>query len=216
MSKNINKYIPALGFDWLTPYYDRIMTFHMPESVFKRSLIEQMRIEKGNRVLDLGCGTATLTILIKKAHPDAEVIGLDGDPKILEIAKSKIEKEGLDITLDQVMAFELPHPDGSFDHVVSNLVFHHLTSENKVRTFREIFRVLKPGGELHVAEFGKPHNTIMWLISLFTRLFEEVSDNVKGLLPDMFRNAGFADVEETDQYMTINGTLSLYRARKAE
>ena len=76
----------------------------MRESTFKRRLVEQARIEKGQRVLDLGCGTGTLTILIKKSHPEAEVIGLDGDPNILEIARTKIAKAGLDITLDQGIA----------------------------------------------------------------------------------------------------------------
>ncbi len=54
--------------------------------------MEQMRIEKGYRILDIGCGTGTLDIIIKKAYPDAEVVGIDGDPKILEIARSKIKK----------------------------------------------------------------------------------------------------------------------------
>ncbi len=167
-------------------------------------------------MLDLGCGTATLTILIKKAQPEAEVIGLDSDLKILEIARSKVAKEGLSIALDQGMSSELPYYDNSFDRVVSSLVFHHLTRENKVRTFKEIFRIIRSGGELHVADFGKPHNALMYLISLFVRHFEETSDNIKGLLPEMFRKAGFADVQETAQYMTVNGTLSLYRARKPE
>lgn len=68
--------------------------------------MEQMRIEKGHRILDVGCGTATLDILIKKAYPDAEVVGIDGDPKILEMARTKIKKEGQNITLDEGMAFE--------------------------------------------------------------------------------------------------------------
>ncbi len=171
-----------------------------------------MGLEKGHSVLDLGCGTATLTILIKKACPEAEVTGLDGDPKILEIARSKVGE--LDITLGQGMAFELPYPDGSFDRVVSSLVIHHLTRENKMRTFREIFRVLRPGCELHVADLGKPHNALMFLISLIFRRLEETSDNIKGLLPEMLSETGFEQVEETARFMTAFGTLSLYRARK--
>ncbi len=173
-----------------------------------------MGLKKGHIVLDLGCGTATLTLLIKKACPEAEVTGLDGDPTILEIARSKVEEAKLDIALDQGMAFELPYPDGYFDRVVSSLVLHHLTHENKMRTFEEILRVLRPGGELHIADFGKPHNVLMYMISLIFRHLEETSDNIKGLLPEMLRKTGFEQVEETATFMTVFGTLSLYRARK--
>ncbi len=216
MSKNRHKYIPAMGFDWLTPLYDIIMPPVMRESTIKPRLVEQMKVKKGHRILDLGCGTATLTIMIKKAQPEAEMIGLDIDPKILAFARSKVGREGLDITFELAVATDLPYLNGSFDRVVSSMVFHHLNREDKTLALKEIFRVLRPGGELHIADFGKPHNALMYLISQFARHFEEISDNIKGLLPEMFRNVGFADVEETAQYMTINGTLSLYRARKPE
>jgi ubiquinone/menaquinone biosynthesis C-methylase UbiE len=198
---NYRKYIPALGFEWLTPLYDPVMLL-MRESTFKRTLIEKANIKNGYRILDLGCGTATLTILIKKTYPGAEVTGLDGDPKILEIARAKVAKAGLDIPLDMGMSFELPYPDSSFDRVISSLVFHHLTREDKVRTFKEIFRVLRFGGDLHVADFGKPHNALMYLISLVFRHLEEAGDNINGLLPEMFQKAGFDRVEETDRFMT--------------
>ena len=208
------KYIPALKFSLLTPFYDIVMQLTIRELTFKRRLVEQMGLEKGQKVLDLGCGTATLTILIKKTCPEVEVTGLDGDPKILEIARSKVGEAKLDIALDQGMAFELPYPDGSFDRVVSSLVIHHLSRENKMHTFKEIVRVLKPGGELHIADFGKPQNALMFLISLVFRHIEETSDNINGLLPEMLRKTGFEHVEENARFMTVFGTLSLYRARK--
>jgi len=214
MDRNRDKYIPAFSYGFLTPLYDFIMQWATRESTFKTRLVEQTKIEKGHRVLDIGSGTATLTILIKKAHPDAEVIGLDGDPKILEIARSKVTRAGQDIPLNYGMVFELPYPDDSFDRVISSMVFHHLTQENKIRSLKEVFRVLRPEGELHVADFGKPQNALMYLISLVIRCLEETSDNVKGLLPEMLRNAGFDQVRETARYMTIFGTLALYRARK--
>ena len=211
-----DKYVPALRFGMLTRLYDPVMKLIMPEDAFKNSLVRQANIGKDKRILDIGCGTATLTILIKKSHPDGEVIGLDGDPKILEIARSKVSESGFDIALDTGMAFELPYPDQYFDRVFSSLMFHHLTRENKKRTLKEVFRVLKPGGELHVADFGKPQNIIMYLISLIMRMLEETMDNIKGLLPEMFRDDGFGLVNETARYMSIFGTISLYRAVKPE
>jgi len=214
MSRTREPYIPALRFGWLTTLYDPVVRWTMREAVFKRRLVEQACLRSGHRVLDLGCGTGTLAILLKQAHPDAFVVGLDGDPKILELARSKVRTAGLDIGLDCGMADALPYPDGSFDRVVSSLVLHHLTRDAKLRALREIARILKPGGELHVADFGKPHNALMYCSSLIMRHFEEVSDNIEGLLPEMIREAGFEEIHETVRDMTVFGTLSLCGARK--
>jgi ubiquinone/menaquinone biosynthesis C-methylase UbiE len=207
-------YIPALGFDWLTPLYDPALKWLFRESRFKRRLIEQAQIQLGHRVLDLGCGTGTLTILVKQRHPETEVVGLDVDAQALEIARKKAAKADVDITWHQGAGHRLPYPGNSFDRVLSSLVFHHLTAEDKRRTSEEVFRVLRPGGELHVVDFGKPHNVPAFLLSLIVRWFEEVADNIQGLLPGMFRRAGFDPVEETARYASIAGTLSLYRACK--
>ena len=217
MGTRSDKYLPALGYDLLTPLYDIVIRWTMPESAFKRRLVRQARIGRGHRVLDLGCGTATLTLLVKKEHPDADVTGIDGDPKILEIARLKAERAGTAVSLEQAMAYSLPHPDGSFDRVLSSLVFHHLTREDKARTFREVHRVLRTGGELHFADFGKPHNALMRAASLPWRLFDGMGttrDNVRGELPALLHDAGFAEVCETARYTTLFGTLSLYQARK--
>ncbi len=209
-----DKYIPALGHDWLTPLYDPLLRWVIREEKFKRRLIAQADIQPGYRVLDLGCGTATLTIMIKQAHPDAEVVGIDGDPQVLDIGRVKAAKVGVDIILDHGMAFQLPYPEHSFDRVLSSLVFHHLTTENKHRTLSEIVRVLKPGGELHVVDFGKPHNAYARLIAPIIWRLEQAADNVKGRLPEMCRQVGLDRAEETARYTTPFGTLSLYHAWK--
>lgn len=208
------KYIPALGFGFLTPFFDSFMKLGLKESLFKAKLVEQAAIHEGFKVLDLGCGTATLTILLKKSCPEAEVKGVDIDSSVLAIAKEKVAKANLDISFDLATAFELPYPDNYFDRVVSSLVFHHLNRENKVLTLKEVLRVLKPNGELHVADTGKPHNIPMQLVSLIMGRLEENADNIKGLLPKIFRLSGFEQVRVTDTYTTLFGAISLYKGRK--
>ena len=73
MNKN-NDYIPALGHNWLTPLYDPLLRWGMREEQFKGYLIARAQIGPGQRVLDLGCGTATLTILVKQTHPESVVV----------------------------------------------------------------------------------------------------------------------------------------------
>ena len=219
MDKKREEFIPPLKYRWLTGFYDPLLAHALRESTFKPHLVDQASIKNGHRVLDLGCGTATLTCLIKKAHPEAEVVGLDGDQTVLDIARGKAAKAGMDVTLDHGMAFDLPYPDDSFDRVLSSLLFHHLTRENKVATLREVFRVLRPDGELHVADWGKPHNWLMGIAFLAVRLldgFETTEDNVKGLLPELFAQPGFEDIQESGRYMTVFGTLLLYKALKRE
>ncbi|MDD1642867.1 MAG: class I SAM-dependent methyltransferase, partial [Methylococcaceae bacterium] len=151
---------------------------------------------------------------IKQTQPNAEVYGLDVDPQVLDIARRKAEQTGEAIVLQQGTATCMPYQDGSFDRVFASLMLHHLTRYDKRRALGEAFRVLKPGGELHVADFGKPHDLTMWLISLVVRWAEEVHDNILGLLPIFMAEAGFHPVEESIRYRTVTGTLTLYRACK--
>lgn len=208
------KYIPALRFDWLTPLYDPLLRWGMREETFKGQFIHQASIQPGQRVLDLGCGTGTMTILIKQSVPGAEVIGLDGDPKVLEIACSKAATAGVNLAFDYGMAYQLPYPDGLFDRVLSSLLFHHLVREHKRRTMSEVYRVLQPGGEFHIVDFGKPRGLYGKLVSLFIKRLEQASDNVSGLLQVMMRDAGFEHVEESAYYTTIFGSLSSVSACK--
>jgi ubiquinone/menaquinone biosynthesis C-methylase UbiE len=214
MTKRPDNYIPALSFDWLTPLYDPLQQWIFNESSFKRQLVDQAQMKPGHYVLDLGCGSGTLTILAKQGCPAAMVVGLDGDDQILAIAQAKVRKARTAISLVQGMAFELPYPDDTFDRVLTSLVFHHLTRENKYRTAQELFRIIRPGGELHIADFGKPHNLFTSVLALLLLHFEQLADNLKGLLPEIFHQAGFEQVEITTHHTKIYGSLALYRARK--
>lgn len=214
MSGKPKRYIHALSFRWLTPLYDPLLKWGMREATFKRALIADADIQPGMKILDLGCGTGTLTVMIKQAHPTAEVTGVDGDPAVLAIARRKAAKAGVDITLEHGLAFDLPYPDRTFDQVLSSLVFHHLMGENKQKAFGEILRVLKPGGELHLVDFGIQRTWLMRFLSGLVSRFEETGENLAGRLPLMMQVAGFGSVSETRLQPTIFGSISFYQARR--
>jgi ubiquinone/menaquinone biosynthesis C-methylase UbiE len=207
-------YIPALGVDWLTPLYDPVLKWVMQEDRFKCDLVQRAALQPGQRVLDLGCGTGTLTIMLKQAQPDAILNGIDGDDQVLTIARAKCARASVEVDLTQGMVFDLPYPNGLFDRAVTSLVVHHLTRSQKQRTFAEIFRVLCSGGELYMMDFGEPHTPLAGAIGQIMRRFEQVADNIDGLLPEFMRSVGFNSVKIYAHYMTIFGTLTLLGARK--
>jgi ubiquinone/menaquinone biosynthesis C-methylase UbiE len=184
----------------------------MREEMFKSRLIEQANVRPSMKVLDLGCGTGTLTIMFKRAHPDATITGLDGDSQVLDIAREK--SHGMNIQWDKGLAACLPYPDSSFDRVVTSLVIHHLVTADKGRAFQEICRVLRPQGELHILDFGEPHSFLSRFMVTYMRRLEEAADNFDGRIPQFIAEAGFGDIKEMAHFVTIFGPLSLWRAVK--
>jgi ubiquinone/menaquinone biosynthesis C-methylase UbiE len=114
-----------------------------------RRLAEQAELESAARVLEIGCGTGNLALLVKRMRPQLEVVGLDPDAKALQRARRKARRVELSLELDTGFADALPYPDGSFDGVLSSLMFHHLEADLRVASLREVLRVLRPGGSLH-------------------------------------------------------------------
>lgn len=214
-SANDERYVPALRFSWLTPAYDTVVAATTRERRFKQALMMQARLAAGQRVLDLACGTGTLALWIKQRHPDLEVNGIDGDTKILEIAGRKAMKAGVSIEFEHGLSDRMPYADASFDRVLSSLFFHHLSWQQKVRTAREIHRVMRPGAELHVADWGRASGPVMRGAFLAIQLldgFSNTRDNVDGRLVALFQAAGFAEVSQQQSFATVFGTLALYRA----
>ncbi|MCC6160354.1 MAG: methyltransferase domain-containing protein [Pyrinomonadaceae bacterium] len=209
-------YIPALGFDFLTPLYDTVVKWTTREKVFKTKLVEQIDIPSSGRLLDLACGTATLTVALKRRFPHAETHGLDGDARILRIARRKAAASGAEINFSEALSTTMPYPAEYFDAIVTSLFFHHLTPANKRRTLEEVFRVLKAGGTLHLADWGKAANVLMkaasqpiiWLDGATTK------DSLQGRLPELVAEAGLIEIDETASFGTFFGTIRLHKARK--
>jgi ubiquinone/menaquinone biosynthesis C-methylase UbiE len=204
-------YVPAMGRDRLLPLYDPLQRLLGIGSVH-RWLVDQARIQPDQRVLEIGCGTGNLALLIKRLHPGAAVVGIDPDPKALARAQRKAWREALSVQLDRGFAEELPYPDASFDRVLSALMFHHLGPEEKVKALDEARRVLKPGGSLHLLDFGGAKVRSDGFIARLHHRSERLRDNFADRIPTLMREAGFADPTEVAHRITIAGRLTYYRA----
>jgi ubiquinone/menaquinone biosynthesis C-methylase UbiE len=187
------------------------------EATWKRQLMGSAALQPGEQALDLGCGTGTLALMLKRQYPQTTIVGLDADPEALAIARKKSAASRLDVTLDQGVATALPYADGSFDCVLSSLLFHHLSREQTVQAAREALRVLKPAGRFLVADWGKAETLWMRVAFLPVQLldgFATTQKNVEGNLPALFMDAGFVPVEQVQSFRTLLGPLSLYRTGK--
>jgi ubiquinone/menaquinone biosynthesis C-methylase UbiE len=204
-------YLPAMGRDRLLPLYDPLQRLLGMGSVH-RQLVDQARIQPDQRILEIGCGTGNLALLIKRFHPGAEVVGIDPDPKALARAQRKARREVLSVQLDRGFAEELPYPDASFNRVLSALMFHHLGPEEKVKTLDEARRVLKPGGSLHLLDFGGATARSDGFLARLHQRSERLRNNFGDRIPTLMREAGFADLTEVAHRVTIAGRFTYYRA----
>jgi ubiquinone/menaquinone biosynthesis C-methylase UbiE len=188
-------YLPAMGRDWLLPLYDPLCRL-LRMAALHRPLIEQAAPEPGHRVLEIGCGTGNLVVMAAGLYPDAEVTGLDPDPKALARARRKAARRGRAVRLDQGFAERLPYPDESFDRILSSFMFHHLEPDAKAATLREARRVLSPGGSFHLLDAGGDIVASDGWMARKALSNPHLRDNLGDRIPTLLREAGFADARE--------------------
>lgn len=203
-------YLPAAGHDWLLPLYDPFVRLLGGDAV-RRALLNQVALRPGHRVLDVGCGTGTLATMIKRLHPDVEVVGLDPDPKALAHARRKAARTALSIRFDQGFADELSYPEASFDRVLSSFMFHHLPPDEKGRMLRAARRVLKPGGEFHMLDFEGPEDGAQGFLAHILHSSDRLEDNSESRVLSLMTQAGLADPKKVGHRAMLFGHIAYYR-----
>jgi len=202
-------YLPAAGHDWMLPLYDPIVKL-LGGDAARKTLLDQAVLRPGHRVLDLGCGTGTLVTLIKRLHPDVDVCGLDPDPKALARARRKAARAAVSIQFDQGFAEELPYPEASFDRVFSSFMFHHLGQDDKEQALHAVRRVLKPGGSLHLLDFGGPESSANGFLARLLHSSHHLRDNSEGRILTLMSQVGFADARKVSQGAMLFGRIRLH------
>jgi ubiquinone/menaquinone biosynthesis C-methylase UbiE len=211
------RYVPAAGRPAFTRLYDTVVALTMREATFRGRLGAQVLdgLAPGAPVVDVGCGTGTLAIALAAAAElhGAALIGVDGDPEVLARARAKPWADK--VQWRHGLATALPLPGASADRVVMSLLLHHLDPAGQRTALAEAVRVLRPGGRLHVADWGRPRDPLMraaaWALQRVDGA-EGLREPLEGAVPMLLADAGFAAIAVHDRLRTAWGSLELLSA----
>ena len=199
---------------WASTYDGLVNLMTLGHARRLRSLtVDQALLQPGDSVLDVGCGTGAVTIPAKVRVGEAgKAAGIDPAPEMIAVAHKKAKRAGLEIDFRVGVIESLPFADNTFDAVTSSLMMHHLTDRLRVKGLAEIWRTLKPGGRILIADMRRPTGSAFK--KFFTSVILHHGHVVEfGLqdLPALLKDAGFENVEQLDEGML---TIGFVRAVK--
>ena len=199
------KFIPALFFHWMTPFYEVVVTpFMWP--TWKRIAKAASEIAPPNgTIVDVGCGPGTVLRTVHSLRSDALLYGSDIDPAIINIAKRKNKEQA--INFDTTSIDSTPYEDHSVDVVISSLMFHHLDADMQRRAFIEIQRILKQSGVFLLCDFSQSKNWHASITKLYAVLEPSIKEQINGSLLRLAEE--FQCTEKT--LWTVFGCISLHK-----
>lgn len=212
MSRSERNYLPAAGHDWFLPLYDPLTSL-LGVDAARRQLLDQAELKPEHAVLDVGCGTGTLAVLIKRLYPTVEVIGVDPDPRALHRAKRKADRAGVAIRFDQGFADALGYPDRRFDRVFSSMMFHHLDKGDQEGMLLEIKRVLKAGGRLELLDFEGADSPRQGGLSRLFHSHNRLQGNAPDRILTLMTRAGLEGAKMVDSKRRPFGRIAFFQAR---
>lgn len=207
-------FTPALGRFAPTRFYDPVVALTR-ERLWRQLTVMYVAPRPGDVIVDVGCGTGSLALLLARVQPAATIVGVDPDPEVLAAARRKAAgaavrwQEGLGDALVPLLGA------ASVDTAVSSLVLHQCPVPVKQAILASMSAVLRPGGRLVVADYGRQRTRLMRLAFRTVQLADGKADtqpNADGALPGLIIGAGFRDVREAEVVPTVTGSISVYTA----
>jgi ubiquinone/menaquinone biosynthesis C-methylase UbiE len=213
-----HSFTPALGRFAPTRFYDPVVALTC-ERLWRGLAAMYVAPRPGDVIVDVGCGTGSLALLLGRVEPSAQIVGLDPDPDVLEVARRKAVAADAAVQWRVSMGDALVECLGvnSVDTVVSSLVLHQCPLPMKQAVLASMHAVLRPGGRLVIADYGLQRTALMRLAFRIVQLAdgkEDTQPNADGVLAELIAGAGFRQVREAEVIATVTGSLSVYTARK--
>lgn len=208
------EFFPAAGHDVFLPLYDPFVSL-MGFDRARQELASAANIEPGQHILDVGCGTGTLVVMLNRQYPSARIVGIDPDPKALRRAQRKATRAAVSAQFDQGFADQLPYKDETFDRVFSSFMFHHLEEHEREKMLREVLHVLKSGGSFHLLDFVADNASHGFLDRLFLS-HAQMKDNRDATILELMKRAGLTNAAKVTEGSMLFGLLrtASYRATK--
>ncbi|MFF0574105.1 class I SAM-dependent methyltransferase [Streptosporangium saharense] len=213
-----NTFTPALGRFAPTRFYDGVVALTR-ERLWRALAAMHVAPRPGDVIVDVGCGTGSLAVLLARVEPGARIVGLDPDPDVLAVARRKADAAGVTAHWRVGMGDNLVEALGAdpVDTVVSSLVLHQCPIAVKRAVLASMCAVLRPGGKLVIADYGLQRTRLMRLAFRTVQFAdgrEDTQPNADGALPGLMTAAGFRDVREVEVVPTATGSISVYVARR--
>jgi ubiquinone/menaquinone biosynthesis C-methylase UbiE len=213
-----NAFTPALGRFAPTRFYDHVVALTR-ERLWRALAAMYVAPRPDDVIVDVGCGTGSLALLLARVEPRARIVGLDPDPDVLAVARRKAHAADAAVRWRVGMGDALVEllGAGSVNTVVSSLVLHQCPVSVKRAVLASMSAVLRPGGKLVIADYGRQRTRLMRLAFRIVQLadgMEDTQPNADGALPGLMSDAGFRDVREAEVVPTVTGSISVYVARR--
>lgn len=212
------QFTPALGLPGLTRGYDLAIRLLTREAVWRNMLLRQVAPLSNETIIDVGCGTGTFAMMLKRAAPGARITAIDPDPDVLDGAKRKAEAAGIEVQWRQGFAREVADLGGSFDKAVSSLVFHQVPLAGKREGLAAMFACVRSGGEVHIADYAFQRGALMRaLFRMTVQTLDGRADtqpNADGVLEHILSDCSKAVVAPKAIVPTATGAISLFKSTR--
>lgn len=198
-------------FDERVESYDTDINFSLGYRQMVPYIIKLANVKPTDTVVDIGCGTGKLSLIL--ASIVRKVIAVDISNKMLEKARKEAEKNDIyNIEFRKANCMNLPMRESSINIVVSNLVLHHLTDEEKTIALKEFYRILKPKGKIIIGDLVKSRKGFREEINLIVENYKKIYgatktfDKLIKMIEKMFFITEYpATPEKWNQILSLTG-----------